>query len=342
MEEKTRSELYDLAIIGAGPAGLTAALYASRAGLKTVMLEGMLPGGKIVNTSEVENWPGETSISGPDLANRMVEHSLAFGAVQEYGQVERIRAEGPVKELETWDRVFLAKAVIIASGTVERKLGIPGEGVYFGNGVSYCAVCDGNFYKNKVATVVGGGNTAFEDSDYLARFADKVYLIIRRDKARAEKILQDRVARNPKIEVHWQTRPVQILGENNHVTGIVLKSTKNESSPEWTLQTNGVFPLIGVDPNTDFVRELGILDKDGYIITDDTMRTSIPGIYAAGDCRQKKLRQIVTASSDGAIAAQSISSWLEDSKPLPGETEVTSELGKEKAPSLGASIFFPQ
>ncbi len=316
MEEKTRSELFDLAIIGAGPAGLTAALYASRAGLKTVMLEGMLPGGKIVNTSEVENWPGETSISGPDLANRMVEHSLAFGAVQEYGQVEKISAFGEVKELETWDRIFQAKAVIIASGTVERKLGIPGEGVFFGNGVSYCAVCDGNFYKQKVVTVVGGGNTAFEDSDYLSRFANEVHLVIRRDKARAEKILQDRVARNPKIKVHWQTRPVQIMGENNHVSAIVLKSTKQENSPEFTIQTNGVFPLIGVDPNTDFVRDLGILDEDGYIVTDEGMATKIPGIYAAGDCRQKKLRQIVTASNDGAIAAQAISTWLEDRKPI--------------------------
>ncbi|NCC84236.1 MAG: thioredoxin-disulfide reductase [Clostridia bacterium] len=312
MEHKEKTEIYDLVIVGAGPAGLTAALYASRAGLKVVMLEGMVAGGKVFNTSEVENWPGDKLVGGAELASRMVEHSLAFGAEQEYGMVEKIRMDGAIKEVETYDRVFLARAVLIASGTVERKLGIPGEDEFYGMGVSYCAVCDGNFYKNKTVTVIGGGNTAFEDSDYLSRFASQVHLVLRRDKARAEKILQERVARNPKIAVHLQYIPTEIIGEAGQVKGVRFRSSVDSAAQPLTIETDGIFPLIGVDPNTAFVADLPILDKEGYILTDADMATAIPGLYAAGDCRQKKLRQIVTAGNDGAIAAQAIAAWLEE------------------------------
>lgn len=310
METKEKSKIYDLAIVGAGPAGLTAALYAGRAGLSTLLLEGMVPGGKLYNTSEVENWPGDTHVSGPDLANRMVEHALSFGAVQEYGMVEEIRDLGEIKELETFDRIYQAKTVLIASGTVERKLGIPGEEEYYGKGVSYCAVCDGAFYKDKEVVVIGGGNTAFEDADYLTRFASKVHLVLRRDKARAEKILQDRVAKNPKVEVHLQYKPSEITGDGNHVNKIKFYSSLD---PEKTMELScdGIFPLIGVDPFTKFVENLPILNESGYIVTDENMATAVPGIYAAGDCRRKTLRQIVTAGNDGAIAAQAIAAYLD-------------------------------
>lgn len=311
METKEKSQVYDLVIVGAGPAGLTAALYASRAGLKVVMLEGMIPGGKLYNTSEVENWPGDRHVSGPDLAGRMVEHALSFGAEQEYGMVEKIRDLGDVKEVETFDRVFLGKAVLIASGTVERKLGIPGEDEYYGRGVSYCAVCDGAFYKDKKVVVIGGGNTAFEDSDYLTRFASEVHLVLRRDKARAEKILQDRVAKNPKIKVHLQYKPVRIEGDGSHANKVVFKSSVDPEAPLMEITCDGVFPLIGEDPFTAFVADLGILNEQGYVMTDEHMATRIPGIYAAGDCRKKTLRQIVTAGNDGAIAAQAVAAWLD-------------------------------
>ena len=194
---------------------------------------------------------------------------------------------------------------------MERKLGIPGEEKYYGKGVSYCAVCDGNFYKDKEVVVIGGGNTAFEDADYLTRFASKVHLVLRRDKARAEKILQDRVRRNPKIEVHLQYRPIRIEGDGDHVNNVVFESSVDPEAPHMDIACDGIFPLIGVDPFTAFAENLGITDEAGYILTDDNMATKIPGIYAAGDCRGKALRQIVTAGSDGAIAAQAISAWLD-------------------------------
>lgn len=311
MEEKQRADLVDLVIVGAGPAGLTAALYASRAGLSVTVLEGMMAGGKLFNTNEVENWIGDKLISGADLANRMIEHAFSLGAVQEYGQVEQIRDMGDYKEVETFDRIFPGKTVLIASGTVERKLGIPGEAEYYGLGISYCAVCDAAFYKDKVVVVVGGGNTAFEDADYLTRFAKEVHLVLRRDKARAEKILQERVAKNEKIKIHLQYKPTEIHGENGKVSAVDFVSTVEGNEERMTIPCDGIFPLVGVDPNSAFAKDLGILDEAGYILTKEDMSTSVSGIYAAGDCRQKQLRQIVTAGSDGAIAAQAISNWLD-------------------------------
>lgn len=308
--EKEKSKVYDLLIIGGGPAGLNAALYASRAGLDTALLEGMIAGGKLMNTNEVENWIGDTLVGGADLAMRMVEHAFAFGAEQLFGQVEHVRDLGDVKEVETFDKIYQAKAVLIAVGTVERKLGIPGEDEFYGAGVSYCAVCDGAFYKGRTVTVIGGGNTALEESDYLTRFADKVHLVLRRNEARADKIYQDRVKKNPKIEVHLSYSPIEIIGENGKLTKVRFKSNDPNRPDEMELLTDGLFPLIGEDPNTAFVKNLGITNEKGYILTDEKMATVVPGIYAAGDCRDKELRQIVTASNDGAIAAQAVSSWL--------------------------------
>lgn len=310
MADKETTKLYDLVIVGGGPAGLNAALYASRAGLDTVLLEGMIPGGKLYSTNEVENWIGDTIIGGAELAGRMVEHAFAFGAEQGFGMVSDIREMGATKEVETYDKIYQTKSVLIAVGTVERKLGIPGEDEYFGKGISYCAVCDGAFYKDKIVTVIGGGNTALEESDYLTRFAKQVHLVLRRNEARADKIYQDRVANNPKITVHYSYSPVEVRGNDDKLTEILLKSNDPNRPEDKLLETDGLFPLIGVDPNTTFISALGITDANGYIVTDEKMATRVPGIYAAGDCRDKELRQIITAGNDGAIAAQAISAWL--------------------------------
>jgi thioredoxin reductase (NADPH) len=306
--------IHDLIIIGGGPAGLSAALYASRAGLETLLLESMMPGGKLTQTLEIENWIGDRLVEGQALAQRMADHAFSFGAKQEYGQVERIEDHESYKEVFTYNKSYKAKAIIIATGCLERKLGIPGEDEYYGRGISYCAVCDGGFYRDKVITVIGGGNTALEESDYLTRFGSVVHLVLRRDKARADKIYRDKVQANPKIKVHLSYSPTEILGDGNKVTQIVFKSNDPNRPEPMTLDTDGVFPLIGTIPNTEFIKDLPILNKAGYILTDEKMATSIPGIFAAGDVREKTLRQVITAGNDGSIAGQEVYHWLESLK----------------------------
>ena len=300
---------YDVVILGAGPAGMSAAVYASRAGLKTAMLEKGAPGGKLVKTNEISNYPGFVTSGGPELALKMFEHSTAFGAEYLYGDVTKLNDLGEIKEIELMDgSTVTAKAVIIATGRDEKLLNVPGEQRYTGQGVSYCAVCDGAFFKDEEVAVIGGGNSALEEAMYLTQFAKKVYIVIRRDVFRADEIVQQQLAENDKIEVIRKHVPVEVTGENGKVCGIVLKNVETEE--KMTLNVKAVFPYIGQDPGTSFVSHLDILDAQRYILTDEHMATKVPGVYAAGDVVAKTLRQVVTATSDGAIAAQSVFHYL--------------------------------
>ena len=300
---------YDVVILGAGPAGMSAAVYASRAGLKTAMLEKGAPGGKLVKTNEISNYPGFVTSGGPELALKMFEHSTAFGAEYLYGDVTKLNDLGEIKEIELMDgSTVTAKAVIIATGRDEKLLNVPGEQRYTGQGVSYCAVCDGAFFKDEEVAVIGGGNSALEEAMYLTQFAKKVYIVIRRDVFRADEIVQQQLAENDKIEVIRKHVPVEVTGENGKVCGIVLKNVETEE--KMTLNVKAVFPYIGQDPGTSFVSHLDILDTQRYILTDEHMATNVPGVYAAGDVVAKTLRQVVTATSDGAIAAQSVFHYL--------------------------------
>lgn len=297
---------YDLIIIGAGPAGMSAAVYASRAGLKTLILDGGAPGGKLNLTAEIENYPGSKNASGPELAYEMFEQATQFGAVYEYGLVQDIKEGDDCRIIVTDQGELETKAVIIATGTKERKMNIPNEEEMIGRGVSYCAVCDGAFFSGEEVAVVGGGNSALEEALYLTKFADKVHLIVRRDVFRADQLVQQRVLEEDKIEVHFLKKPhsIDVDTEHNKVKGIILEDSQTGELSE--LAVAAVFPFVGADPVTDFAKNLGILDEAGYVITNEKMATSYPNVYAAGDVRQKFLRQVATAVGDGAIAAQAI------------------------------------
>ena len=298
----------DLIIIGAGPAGLSACLYATRAGAEVLMLDAGAPGGKLNVSAEIENWPGQKKKTGPELAYEMYEHALSFGGEQAYGEVTKVIDYGDYKEVITTDQSYEAKNVLIATGTKERKMGIPMEEELTGHGVSYCAVCDGPFFKGDEVAVVGGGNSALEEAIYLTKFAKKVHLIVRRDVFRADKIIQDHVQANDKIEIHFLKKPHHLIAKDNKVAAIALEDSKTGEVSE--LAVKGVFPFVGLDPITDFVKDLGITDERGYIITNELKETSVKGIYAAGDVRQKVLRQVVTATNDGAIVGQQVGQGL--------------------------------
>lgn len=291
---------YDLVIIGAGPAGMAASVYGSRAGLKTLLLDNGAPGGKLIKTHKISNYPGVKELSGVELAMSMFEQSTSFGAEYAYGDVEKVDADKKVTLSD--GTVIEAKAVIVATGTKERLLKIPGEQENIGRGVSFCAVCDGAFFKNKDVVVIGGGNSALEESLFLTQFANKVTIVIRRDVFRAEKKIQEQIQANDKIEVIVKHIPKEILSENGKVSGIVFENV--ETKEPMTLSCQGIFPYVGQDPNTVCLEGLGVLDDKGYVIVDDSCQTKIPGLYAAGDVIQKELRQVVTATNDGAIAAQ--------------------------------------
>ena len=292
---------FDLVIVGAGPAGCTASLYASRAGLSTLLLDNGAPGGKLVKTYEIANYPGVGASSGVDLAMKMFEQATSFGAVYEYGDVIESTKDKVVKLFDGQE--IQAKAVLIATGTKERLLNIPGEQENIGRGVSFCAVCDGAFFKDKDVVVIGGGNSALEESLYLTKFAN-VTIVIRRDVFRAEKNIQEQVESNDRIKIITKHIPKQILSENGKVCGIVLENVDTKETQ--TIACSGIFPYIGQDPMTQSIQNLGICDDRGYVIVDKNMETNIKGIYAAGDVIQKDLRQVVTATNDGAIAAQHV------------------------------------
>lgn len=303
-------QIHDVIIIGAGPAGLTAAVYIRRADINVLILESNAPGGKIVKTAEIENWPGSINISGPDLAYNMYEQAMNLKAVYQYGDVVYIIDHQDYKEIKCSDgNIYYTKTILIATGTQERKMNVPGEDKYLSKGVSYCAVCDGALFKDKVVTVVGGGNSALEEAIYLTKFASKVNIVIRRDVFRADKIIQDKIQTHPKIDVITKVIPHEVVGDNV-VTGLVVKNVDTKELT--TIPTDGVFPFIGLDPVSAFAKNLGITDDKGYIIVNDKMETKIPGIYSAGDVNETVLRQIVTATSDGAIAAQQIIHYLEE------------------------------
>ena len=308
----TEKQMYDVIIIGAGPAGMTAAVYTSRANLTTLMIERGMPGGQMATTEDIENYPGFESIVGPELSTKMFEHAKKFGAEYAYGDVDRVVDKGEIKEVIVGDKTYEAYTVIIATGAEYRKLGAPGEEELTGRGVSYCAVCDGAFYKGREIAVIGGGDSAVEEGMYLTRFADKVTIIHRRDELRAQKIIQDRAFDNEKIEFIWN-KQVESVNEKDGVIGsLTLVDTKDGSKSEF--DTQGMFVYVGTDPLTAPFKDLDILDENGYIVTNEDMETKIPGIYAAGDVREKLLRQIVTATGDGSIAAQAAQKYIEDLK----------------------------
>lgn len=306
----SEQKVYDVIIAGAGPAGMTAAVYTSRANMSTLMIERGIPGGQMANTEDIENYPGFDHILGPDLSTKMYEHAQKFGAEYAYGELKEIQNSEPYKKIITSDGTeYLAKSVIVATGAEHRLLGAPGEKELSGRGVSYCAVCDGAFFRGKELVVVGGGDSAVEEAVFLTRFATKVTIIHRRDQFRAQKILQKRAFENEKIDVIWDTEVKEIRGDGV-VQSVLLENRKTGEQREF--ETNGVFIYIGMDPLTSSVANLGITNAAGYIETDEMMRTKVPGIFAAGDVREKTLRQIVTATGDGSIAAQSAQHYVEN------------------------------
>lgn len=307
------ADKYDVIVIGAGPGGMTAALYASRANLKVAMLDRGVYGGQMNNTAEVENYTGFKSILGPDLAEQMYQSAIQFGADFVYGNVETVTVdENGIKHVKTDSGELEAPAIVIATGSQYRKLGIPGEDEYSGKGVSYCAVCDGAFYRGKDVTTVGGGDSAVEESEYLAKLVNNVNIVHRRDQLRAQKILQDRAFANDKINFTWNTIVTEIVGDGKKVTGV--KTHNKETNEDRLVPTDGVFIYIGNVPMTEPFKDLGITDEQGWVITDDEMKTSVPGVFAVGDVRDKKLRQITTAVGDGGIAGQGVFSYIESLK----------------------------
>jgi len=303
---------YDVAIIGGGPAGLSAAIYAARGGLKTVLFEKALIGGQIVVTAEVENYPGfEQNVTGFDIIEKMQQQAEKFGTDIKLEEVKAIGLEGLCKIIETLKGTYKVQSVIIATGAHPRKLAVPGEEKFTGRGVSYCATCDGALYRNKIVAVVGGGDSAVEEAIFLTKFAKKVYVIHRRDELRAVKIVQDRAVKNEKLEFVLDTVVQAIEGED-FVEKLVIFNKKTNNVSE--LQVDGVFIYVGIIPSSDLVESRVDFDSQGFIITDDSMHTELPGVYAAGDVTQKVLRQVVTACSDGATAAFSAEKWIEENK----------------------------
>lgn len=293
---------YDVIIIGAGPAGMTAATYTSRANLSTLMLDRGIYGGQLNNTADIENYPGFDNIKGPDLAEKMYASSLQFGAEYGFGTVERVEDRGDVKYIKTDMDEYEAKAVIIATGAEHLHLGRDGEEAYQGRGVSYCAVCDGAFFRNEDLVVVGGGDSAVEEGIYLTQLAKSVTVVHRRDTLRAQKILQDRAFKNDKMHFLWDTEVVDIVGDDNKVTGVELIDKKTGEKRE--VAAAGVFIYVGMKANTEMFQNLPILDDEGWVVTDHKMATAVPGIFAVGDVRANQLRQVASAVGDGAWAGQ--------------------------------------
>jgi len=301
--------IYDVIILGGGPAGLTAAIYASRARMSTLLVEKMYPGGQLMMCENIENYPGYTGGPGMDLSNSMREQAEKFGMETRLAEVERVELDGPEKVLYCADGGELrAKAVILSLGAKPRRLGVPGEAEFVGRGVSYCAVCDGAFFQDKKIAVIGGGDTAVEDAVFLTKYGSSVNIVHRRDQFRAQRILQERALANPKITVNWDS-VLKEIGGGDAVDHIVLENVKTKELT--TLSVDGVFVLIGLDPNTKIIEGQITLDELGYIVTDENMQTNIPGVFAAGDVRHKLLRQIVTACADGAIAATAAEKHIE-------------------------------
>ena len=301
----------DVAVIGAGPAGMTAALYAARAGLDVVMFERIMPGGQLAQTEHLENYPGYAqSTSGFDLAMAMQGQALAFGTRLVSEEVLSVDFRGAEKHIETAFGSYSARSVIIATGARPARLGLPLESELQGRGLSYCATCDGNFFRDQVAVIVGGGNTAAADALYLSRICKKVYVVHRRDKLRATAIYHQRLEGLENVEFLWNTEVRHFIAENGAVAGVRLGS--NVDGREFDLECQAVFVAIGTQPNTEFLQGALQLDATGYVVADEMGRTATPGVYAAGDVRTKELRQVVTAVSDGANCAEAAAEFLHE------------------------------
>ena len=314
MEEKT----FDLIILGGGPAGLNAALYAKRGGIDVAIVDTSSVGGQPVNYLEIENYLGFPTIQGWELAEKFEQHIDKFN-IQKFQneEIQNVDLISTIKTVQTLKNTYLAKTIIIATGASPKKLGIRGEDEYIGKGVSYCAVCDGAFYKNKTVVVIGGGNAAVEEGIYLTKFAEKVYIMHRRDELRADKIIQERAFDNEKIEFIFDSVPLEIVGDSRKVNLIQYKNVKTGEIK--TLNVDGVFPYIGFSPNTEFFNAQLVQDEFGFIRVDENMRTSEVGVFAAGDVRRTPLRQVITAVADGAVAGMSAVKYLEEVKHLEKE-----------------------
>ena len=307
---ETAKATYDLIIVGGGPAGLCAAMYAGRGMLRALTIERGATGGELLNTDLIEDYIGFESVKGWELAQKFTEHAKKFGAEIATDTVERVRkaADGLFDVVTARGRTYRAPAVILTAGGTPVKLGVPGEKEYAGKGVSYCAVCDGAFFKGEVLAVVGGGDAAVEEADYLTRYASKVYIVHRRDRLRASRILQERVFANPKIEVVWNKKVNQIVGTEKGIAHLDMEDTVTGARSQ--LQVSGVFIFIGFKPNSGLVEGHFEHDEGGYFITDERMMTSIPGLFAAGDVRSQLTRQITTAVGDATTAAIAVEKYL--------------------------------
>ena len=307
-----RTEEFDLIIVGGGPAGLCAAMYAGRGMLKAVLLERGVPGGELLNTEWIDDYPGFEHVLGRELAQKMAAHAAAFGADLRQENVESItrRDDGIFEIATSGDTAYEAPTVILTAGGTPTKLGVPGELEYAGRGVSYCAVCDGAFFKGETIAVVGGGDAAVEEAEYLTRYAEKVYVIHRRDEFRASRILQERLFANPKIEVVWNKQVRELVGGPAGLQSLRLEDTV--TGDESVLQATGCFIFIGFQPNSGLVKQHFAHDASGYVITDDRMMTSIPGLFAAGDLRVQLTRQVTTAVGDATTAAIAVEKYLKD------------------------------
>lgn len=294
-------------VIGAGPAGITASIYLKRAGIDLVFIEKMMPGGKISLTHKIDNYPGFTSIGGSDLANHMMNQLMENNIEIVFDEVNEVVKEENKFIVRTTYGEYDADAVIVATGTVERKLGIPGEKEFFAKGVSTCAVCDGGFFKGQPMAIIGGGNSALEEALYLSSITNKVYVVHRRDEFRADQILVDRINEDPNIEIVTPYNPIEVKGDKM-VSSLVLEHAKTKELKE--IEIKAMFAYIGAEPNTSFVNIPTIFDEKGYINVNSEMETIVPGLFACGDCIKKNLRQVVTACGDGAVAAMSAVHYL--------------------------------
>lgn len=306
------TKLYDVIIVGGGPAGLTAGLYTSRARLKTLLIESGVFGGQMATTDLVENYPGfPDGISGSELGRLMEEQAKRFGLETVQDEVIEIGLEGNTKKVSTHEGFFSARALILCTGTEYKKLGVPGEEEFRGRGVSYCATCDGAFFQDSRVIVVGGGDSALTEAIFLTKFVKELYIVHRRDALRATKIYQERAEANPKIKFIWNS-VVQSINGDSIVRSVTIKNVKTGESRE--VEADGVFLFIGLAPRTQFLKGLVSLDENGYILTNENCETSMRGIFAAGDCRKKLLRQISTSVGDGATAAFAAEKYLEESQ----------------------------
>lgn len=294
-------------IVGAGPAGITAAIYLKRGGIEPILIEKMMPGGKVSLTHKVDNYPGFSSIVGSDLANEFMNQLIANNIEIVFDEVTKITQLEDGFCVKTLYNEYQVDAVIVATGTIEKKLGIPGEKEFFAKGVSSCAVCDGGFFKGQPMAIIGGGNSALEEALYLSSITNKVYVVHRRNEFRADQILVDRIKKDEHIEILTPYIPLEVKGDKM-VSSLVLQNVETKEQKE--ILINAMFAYIGADANTSFIDIKGLLDDKGYLVVDSEMTTSIPGLFACGDCIKKNLRQVVTACGDGAIAAMSCVHYL--------------------------------